>query len=139
ISADGSWLVLRADDGALTTLARGAIEEVRLLDATPGRGPEPGLDVTIEGARGKVDAELTYLTGGLSWNAEHVVIRRGEQGLTWSAAAIVENASGRDFADADLELVAGEPQRAGMPMPFAARSLEMSALKGGADVGEQPF
>ncbi|HTM56958.1 MAG TPA: DUF4139 domain-containing protein [Candidatus Udaeobacter sp.] len=138
VSSDGSWLILRADDGTVITLARGAIEEVRFLDLPPGRVPGPGLDVTIEGARGKVDAELTYLTGGLSWNAEHVVVRRGEQGLTWSAAAIVDNATGRDFADADLELVAGEPQRAGMPMPFAARALEMSAQKG-ADLGEQAF
>ena len=139
ISADASWLVMRADDGTLLTLARTATEEVRLLDA-PGRAPGPGLEVTVEGARGRIEADLTYLTGGLSWNAEHVLVRRGERELNWSASAIVDNATGRDFADADLELVAGEPQRVGTPpMPYAVRTLAMSAQKSDADLGEQEF
>ena len=96
VASDGSWLVVRADDGSLSTLARGAVEAVRL--AAPGArlSLRPTLEAVLEdGRRGNATAELSYLTGGLSWSAEHTVVRHGEREAVWSATVTVENSSRR--------------------------------------------
>lgn len=143
VASDGAWLVVRADDGAISTLARGAVEAVRL--ATPARlALRPALEAVFENApRGTVSAELSYLTGGLSWSAEHTVVRRGEREATWSATVTVENATGRDFVDATLKLVAGEPRRE-LPRPMPMRKsvsadLMMAAGAPAEELSEESF
>jgi hypothetical protein len=77
VAADGSWLVVREDDGALHTLSRAATDDVRIATTSNRFTLQPALEAVLEGHRGRVNAELSYLTGGLSWTAEHVVVRRG--------------------------------------------------------------
>jgi hypothetical protein len=102
----------------------------------------PTLEAVIDGGkRGRVDAELSYLTGGLSWAAEHVLVRRGETAGTWSTGVTVENQTGRDYVDATLKLVAGQPNREtpqveAMPMMRATMS---SADAGAAKMSEAAF
>jgi hypothetical protein len=142
VAADGSWLVVREDDGTLHTVARAAVEDVRLGEAQQGFVLRPTLEAVIEGRRGPLEAELSYLTGGLSWSAEHVLVRRGESGATWSSFVTVQNATGRDFVDAVLKLVAGEPSRSkGPPAPMAGgRMMAMSmAAEAAPDLSEQAF
>jgi hypothetical protein len=102
----------------------------------------PALEAVIDGGRrGRIDAELAYLTGGLSWSAEHTLVRGSDTRATWSAGVTIENTTGRDFVDARLKLVAGEPSRATpppMPYPRAAMAMEMAAEKS-ADLSEQSF
>jgi hypothetical protein len=142
VMADGTWLVIRSDDGSVSTLSRTAVEEVRLAQPPATLSLKPTLEAVIEGGRrGRVDAELSYLTGGLSWSAEHTVVRRGETAATWSTSVTVENTSGRDYADADLKLVAGEPNRAGSapgPVPMRAATMLMAEAKS-ADLSEETF
>ena len=120
VASDGSWLVVRADDGSLSTLARGAVEAVRLATPAARLSLRPTLEAVLEdGRRGSAAAELSYLTGGLSWSAEHTVVRRGDREAVWSANVTVENSTGRDYVDATLKLVAGEPKRdQPRPMPM---------------------
>ena len=117
LASGGGWLVLRGDDGTVTQLSREAVEAVRLTRPPAGLALRPAIEAVLEGGRrGRAEAQLSYLTGGLSWSAEHVVVRRGEGAARWSSAVTVENTTGRDFHDATLKLVAGEPRRAG-PSP----------------------
>jgi len=143
VSADGSWLVVRADDGALNTVSRVALETVRLANPPGGMALRPALEAVLEGGkRGRIQADLSYLTGGLSWNAEHVCVRRGEASATWSAGVTVRNETGRDFVDAALKLVAGEPRRE-QPMPMPVAEGRMMTMKmadaGGEALSEQAF
>ncbi len=143
VAGDGSWLVVRADDGSLSTLARSAVEAVRLATPAARLALRPTLEAVLEdGRRGSTSAELSYLTGGLSWSAEHTVVRRGEREAVWSAAVTVENATGRDFVDATLKLVAGEPARdQARPVPMM-RAMAMDAgmkAAGAPDLGEESF
>ena len=145
VAADGSWLVVRADDGSLTTLARGAVEAVRLGAPAASLYSRPTLEAVFEGGRsGRTEAELSYLTGGLSWSAEHTLVRRGEREAVWSASVVVENGTGRDFVDATLKLVAGDPQRERLqPRPVPLRALAMGAqemaAEKGPDLSEEAF
>lgn len=74
---------------------------------------EPTVDWVIRADKpGHVDAELAYMTGGLTWQADYSVIAP-EPGdaveiLGW---ATLENQSGRSFPDARIALVAGEASK----------------------------
>jgi len=141
VASDGTWLVVRTDDGTVSTLSRQAVEEVRLAKPPQDMLLRPTLEAVIEdGKKGRVDAELSYLTGGLSWSAEHTLVRSGETGATWSAAVTVDNSSGREYRDATLKLVAGEPRRdAGSPRPAMMRADGMMMSEAKAVMSEEPF
>ena len=144
VAADGTWLVVRSDDGTVTTVSRGAVEEVRLANPPKDMLLRPTIEAVVEGGKkGRVDAELSYLTGGLSWSAEHTLVRTGETSATWAAAVTVENASGRDFRDATLKLVAGEPRRdvtmPPRPMMTMAYRDGAGAAEAKADLSEESF
>jgi hypothetical protein len=144
VAADGSWLVVRADDGTLHTVSRGAVETVQLANPPASLSLRPTLEAAIEGGkRGRNEAELSYLTGGLSWSAEHVLVRRGEGTGTWVSRVTIDNTTGRDYLDATVKLIAGEPARAGggMPSPLPVMTMRSSAADAmeKADMGEETF
>jgi hypothetical protein len=136
LSADGSWLVVRTDDGSLSTLSRAAVEAVQLSRPAGTLALKPAIEAVIDGGRGNVAAELSYLTGGLSWTAEHTLVRTGETRAVWSAVVQVENTTGRDYVDATLKLVAGEPARAAAPVRRAEPMMMMKAMADGAGAAE---
>jgi len=140
VSADGSWLVVRADDGSVSTLSRAAVEEVRLLKPPAMLSLRPTLEVVLDGGRRLTgDAELSYLTGGLSWSAEHVLVREGETAGTWTGHVRIENTSGRDYANATLKLVAGDLMtQSPPPMPMMRATMAMEKAPA-ADLSEQSF
>jgi hypothetical protein len=145
LSADGGWLVLRADDGAITTLTRESTQEVRLARPEPGLSLRPSIEAVVEGARkGGGDVEIAYLTGGLSWAAEHTLVRTGESTARWSAVVRVENTTGRAYADARVKLIAGQISRSVRHQMYADRamvpkaSMAMSVAEG-AEPAEESF
>jgi len=139
LSADGSWLVVRGDDGALSTLSREAMQEVRLAKPDAALSLKPAIEAVVDGTkRGSGSAELQYLTGGLSWSAEHTLVRTGETTAQWSAAVRVENTTGRDYRDANVKLIAGDVSRVSAPMPMPEmRAMKVNALMAG-DAGVAP-
>ena len=130
VSYDGAWVVVRGGDGSAHLLSRGSIDDLQLLKGMAVRASTgANLEAVITGRRGAVPAQLAYLTGGLSWNAEHVLVRRGETGGTWSSHVTIENLTGRDFTDANVKLVAGDVNRDNPmppPMPYMARATMMA-------------
>ncbi|MCU0892967.1 MAG: DUF4139 domain-containing protein [Rhodospirillales bacterium] len=76
---------------------------------------------------------LAYLTTGLDWRADYVA-SLGEAGksLTLTGRAIVSNASGADYAEARIGLVAGEISRASPP-PAAQPRMRAEAMAARAD------
>jgi hypothetical protein len=141
VAADGGWLVVRADNGAVSALSRVEVEEVRLANPPGDMSLRPRLEAVIENAKaGRGDAELSYLTGGLSWSAEHTLVRTGEGTGIWSARVTVENTTGREYRDATLKLVAGEPSRqGGMPQPMLRSAVMTLGAEAKADLGEEAF
>jgi hypothetical protein len=142
VASDGTWLLVRVDDGTVAALSRQAVEDVRLARPPRALSLRPTLEAVVTGGRGAVKAELSYLTGGLSWGAEHTVVRSGETGATWSTAVRVDNTSGVEFRDARLKLVAGEPRRAGgtpQPLPMMRTMAAMDGAAKTADFSEAAF
>lgn len=137
LSADGDWLVLRGDDGALTSVSRAAVHEVRLARPDATLSLRPAVEAVVQGARaGASSAELQYLTGGLSWSAEHTLVRTGERSATWASVVRIENTTGRDYTDARVKLLAGDVAREARPEVVAAPMLMKSAMMADAPGGE---
>lgn len=144
VGADGNWLMVREDGGALETVARTAVEHVRYAKPPASLAVEPTLEAVVSGVSGaRTPAELSYLTGGLSWSAEHTLVREGENAGVWGTMISIDNTSGQDFEVPRLGLVAGDPHRdTPRPLPMAERAVEMSmsAQKyAPADMTEQGF
>lgn len=139
LAVDGAWLTVREQGGALHTLARSSVDDVRIMDAGASLALRPAIEAVLEGSRGKVEAELAYLTGGMSWSAEHTVVRTGESKASWAAGVTIQNTSGRDFPDAKVKLVAGSPHRASPPPMPMMRAMAMGTAAEKADMSEQTF
>jgi hypothetical protein len=61
---------------------------------------------------GTQEVELSYLTGGLSWRADYVAeLNADDSGLDMNGWVTVNNLSGTAFANARLQLVAGDVNR----------------------------
>lgn len=87
---------------------------------------------------GEHEGEISYLTGGLSWNADYVlVIDKDDAKADLNAWVTVANNSGATYKDARLKLVAGDVHRAPVPMRlgamrgYAAKSMAMERDDGG--------
>jgi len=143
VSADGAWVVVREPDGGLRTLSRTAIDDVRYAQPPKRLFTRPMLEAVIQGARaGNLSAELSYLTGGMSWSAEHTLVRTAENAGTWATSVTVDNTTGRDYANVKLKLIAGDLQRTSpSPMPVMARMSVMAdgGMEKAATLNEESF
>ncbi len=104
---------------------------------------KPTLSWRIASAQaGRVDAELGYVTGGLSWQAAYNLIAP-EQGDTVDVVGwvTVSNQSGKVFDSAAVKLMAGDVNRVRPPQPVAmrARGMVMQAMAADEAVTEKAF
>lgn len=104
-------LVLQADDGRILLDPSGEIEVTSIPE---GLISKPSLlwDLVSDRA-GQNKVEISYLTQGMSWNADYVLSLDGE-GKTGDLKGWVtlNNNSGATFKEAKLKLLAGDVQRA---------------------------
>jgi hypothetical protein len=83
----------------------------------------------LAGKAGPRDLELSYLTGGLSWQADYVAELDGQDThLALSGWVTLNNQSGASYEQARLQLVAGDVHRAGR-QDLAMRDFEERAMK----------
>ncbi|KJE33808.1 hypothetical protein UF64_19140 [Thalassospira sp. HJ] len=147
----GKTVTIRRDDDliegtlvALTHVAlvetdagieRVALDQVIISELPDGFTTAPTLDADIATGAPLDHVSMAYLLGGIGWNTSYTAYYdRAENSLKLTAIAKVMNASGSDYDDASLRLVAGDPNRVQQPpMVKAARTeMMMSAV---ADVG----
>lgn len=134
-----------ADDGGDMVVLPGRARSYRFpeLPETFRTGAEVGWTVRAP-ERGRREADLAYLSGGLSWDAHYVVeLGDGEERADVEARAELENGTDRTFRDAAVKLVAGDVQRAPDGRPQAARLMEAAADRsvddGGGSAAERAF
>jgi len=56
----------------------------------------------------KLNAQLSYLSGGFSWYASYNLVDKGDDGFSLSAWITMDNQSGMDFDNAEVKFVAGD-------------------------------
>ena len=106
---------------------------------------KPMLSWTLEaGKSGKLMAELAYVTGGMSWEADYNVVEP-ETGdlLDVTGWVTMDNQSGKTFENARIKLMAGDVSKiqpsAGMNMDMKASDSMELRQRVGASVSEKSF
>ncbi len=114
--------LLSAAEGPVVRIA-GRVESVptdrlAFAEVPEGLRPRPTLIARLESeAAGERDLRIQYLTAGLTWQADYLAeVNAGEDRLDLTGLVTLTNASGVDFPDARLRLVAGEVNQAGGPV-----------------------
>lgn len=92
---------------------------------------------------GKLDAELSYITGGMKWNADYnIVLPESGDTLQLAGWVTINNTSGRDFPEAAIQLMAGDVQKVREEaMPYGMARSKMMAMDFAAEekVTEEAF
>ncbi|EIL96645.1 hypothetical protein RHOFW104T7_03045 [Rhodanobacter thiooxydans] len=132
-----SGTLLRAGNGLLIRSANGTtlVRNYAAVHSAEGGFPiGSSLSLRVDAARaGQARAVLSYPTSGLGWRAAYVAtLKPGATcRMQFESRASIANRSGRDWHDAQLTLIAGEPNMAKtsgpQPMMAMARGLNAKA------------
>jgi len=113
LSSSSGYLVLQLNDGAVRL-----INQQEMLSVTAPKLPDglivvPTLQWLLSSdVAGKREAEISYLTGNISWHAEYIaLLDKDDKNLRLSAWVSLDNRSGKTYNDAKLKLVAGDISR----------------------------
>ena len=112
LSYDGANLVLDRKPG-VAIINRAEVKEIQFSELPGGLITRPTLVWLIDNAgAARRDAQISYLTTGLSWHAEYVaVIAADDRAMSWAGWVSLENNSGTSYPEAKLKLVAGDVNR----------------------------
>ena len=121
-------VILQDGEGRVTVVRADDIQEFSFPELPDGLITKPTLVWRLLAARGgRQDVEITYLTGGVSWQADYVLLLAADNSsIDLDGWVTVSNLSGATFQDALLKLVAGDLQR--LPEPgYAGDELMLRA------------
>lgn len=91
---------------------------------------------------GKFPAELSYVTGGMSWEADYNIIAPEKGDVVDIVGWVtIDNQTGRTFENARIKLMAGDVSKIqpGQPAVYANRSAAVFDAVGGVAVTEKTF
>jgi hypothetical protein len=106
--------ILQSDDGQVTVVKVAKIKEFSFPALPEGLITKPTLVWQVESAKaGKQDVEVSYLTYGLNWYANYVMLLADdEKTLDLNGWITLDNQSGATYQNAKLKLIAGDIHRA---------------------------
>jgi len=107
-------VILQAADGQVTVLKLDRIKEFTFPALPEGLITRPTLVWQVESAQGgSQDVEVAYLTGGVNWQADYIVVLADdESSIDLDGWVSLDNRSGTSYKDAKLKLIAGDIHRA---------------------------
>lgn len=132
-------MVIRTDDGRIVLSPSGEIE---VSSVPAGLISKPTLLWEIEAAKaGQNTIELSYLTQGMNWNADYVLMYDGMGSGDLKGWVTMVNQSGIGFKDAKLKLLAGDVARVvNQPQAYGGRGgVQMMAKAAPAFAEESLF
>jgi hypothetical protein len=102
-------MVIRTDDGRIIL---NPVGEVEVLQVPPGLISKPTLLWDLEAAKaGENQVEVSYLTKGMTWQADYVMTLDGIGKADVKGWVTINNQSGATFVEARLKLLAGDVNR----------------------------
>mgnify|MGYP002640628028 CR=1 FL=1 len=142
LSYDNSTLVLKSRTGT-DIIQRNFVGTIKCPTPKERLYVRPTLAWTLNAPKtGKVNFNLSYLTGGITWKAEYVaVVNNDDSEMDLSSWINLNNQSGKDYKEAKLKLVAGDLHRARPEQEFDARreKSQLYAMRTMAVVEERKF
>jgi hypothetical protein len=106
-------VILQDDEGQVTVVGGDDIQQFSFPELPDGLITRPTLVWRLSSPRaGAQDVEITYLTGGVTWQADYVLLLGAdERSVDLDGWVTVSNTSGATFGDALLKLIAGDLNR----------------------------
>lgn len=130
--------IILEDKNGKVTVVSGNVQEMSFPELPEGLITKPTLVWRLLADQaGPQDVEITYLTGGLSWQADYVVLlAENDSAIDLDGWVTLNNTSGTTYQDALLKLIAGDLQR--LPeLGFAADAVLFEAERSAAAPVEQ--
>jgi hypothetical protein len=123
-----SEIILRQEDGQVIVVVPGQIRDIRFPDLPGGLITRPTLRWLVQsGQSGPQQVELTYLTGGMNWSADYILLLNNDNSaLDLNGWITLNNTSGTSYTDALVKLVAGDVNR--LPEAQAMEEREVLAM-----------
>ncbi len=117
LSINGERLILKADNGKILSLPKSASNYLYSFASVPQNLTAlPTLTMQLYPEQQTKDNwELTYLTAGLSWKADYVIKLNKNNEMDVSAWLTLKNNTSVNFKNAQVNLLAGDIQRAYHP------------------------
>jgi hypothetical protein len=113
LNAHGRDAILELDDKSIQVIKDDAVETLQFPALPEGLTTKPTLVWLLECTKpGKHQAEISYLTGGMQWQAEYTAgVNEAEDRLELMGWASIENRSGLSFEGTRIQLMAGDVHR----------------------------
>jgi hypothetical protein len=107
-------VILQATDGQVTVVKLSQIKEYAFPALPDGLITRPTLVWQVQSAQaGSQDVEVTYLTNGINWQANYIVLlSNDEKTIDLNGWVTLNNQSGTSYTNAKLKLIAGDIHRA---------------------------
>lgn len=114
MSYDGENIVISQDNNLSMITRKDNIREISFPELPEGLITKPTLMWQIDNDKAGIHlSEVSYLTKGITWNADYVVVvDKEDKNIDLSGWVTIDNRSGAAYKDAGLKLIAGEVHRA---------------------------
>jgi hypothetical protein len=134
-------VILQAPDGQVTVVKLDTIKDFSFPALPEGLITRPTLVWLLEAAEpGTHDTEVTYLTQGLNWRADYIVVLgENDDVLDLTGWVTVDNRSGATYEQAKLKLVAGDIHRVQEADQVVRKTIEAEEAAGAPSVEEREF
>ncbi len=108
---DGSIGIIEKGTDRLLVISEDEIQWLQLAELPENFYTKPTLHWSIIAPKkAKYPVQMTYLTGGFSWNVTYNTVW-DEKSLLFNSWVTINNTSGRAFSDVNLKLIAGDVNR----------------------------
>jgi hypothetical protein len=136
LSARNGDIILRTEGGEIVVINQAQVRDLRFPELPGGLITRPTLRWLVQSAaEGAQDVELTYLTSGMNWTSDYVVLLApAGDSLDLNGWITLTNTSGASFTDAQVKLVAGDVNRLPEPAVLRAEVMMMDAVAASAPV-----
>jgi hypothetical protein len=120
-------VILQSEDGSVTMLSQEQIRNIDFPALPEGLLTRPSLVWLVDAEQaGQHDTAVTYLTNGIGWQADYVLLLDEEStAFDLNGWVTLDNRSGASYEDAMLKLVAGDINK--VEEPQYARDVMMMA------------
>jgi len=121
-------VILQAVDGQVTVIKLDQVREFSFPRLPEGLITKPTLLWQVEAAKGGThNVEVTYMTQGVNWQADYVLLLdKGDKKIDLDGWITLNNQSGATYKDAKLKLIAGEIHREAEEMAYAKGEIRMA-------------
>jgi hypothetical protein len=113
LSGRNGEVILRDANGQISVVSLSKVRDIQFPALPDGLITRPTLRWIVQSAQtGPQNIELTYLTGGLNWAADYVLLLNDDSNaLNLNGWVTLTNATGATYTDAQVKLIAGDVNR----------------------------